>query len=68
MASDRRYDPPSVEDLPAQDGPAVTAAGDSPPPYPSITLIEPDGKRGMVKPEGRLKRLRRAVSRRRARS
>lgn len=69
MASDSRgYDPPSVEDLPAQDGPAVTAAGDSPPQYPSITLIEPDGKRGMVKPEGSLKRLRRAVSRRRDRS
>lgn len=24
------YVPPRVEDLPAQDGPAVTAAGDSP--------------------------------------
>lgn len=25
------YDPPQVEDLPAGDGPAITAAGDSPP-------------------------------------
>lgn len=24
------YEPPQVEDLPVQDGPAVTAAGDSP--------------------------------------
>lgn len=24
------YDPPRVEDIPAQEGPAVTAAGDSP--------------------------------------
>jgi hypothetical protein len=69
MPSDSRgYDPPSVEDLPAQDGPAVTAAGDSPQPYPSITLIEPDDKRAMVKREGRAKRLRRAIARRRARS
>lgn len=68
MASDSRgYDPPSVEDLPAQDGLAVTAAGTTIV-YPSITLIEPGGKRGIVKPEGRLKRLRRAVSRRRDRS
>ena len=26
------YEPPEVEDLPTQDDPAVTAAGDSPPP------------------------------------
>jgi hypothetical protein len=25
------YEPPQVEDVPAEDGPAVTAAGDSPP-------------------------------------
>ena len=25
------YEPPSVEEVPATDGPAVTAAGDSPP-------------------------------------
>lgn len=27
-----RYERPSVADIPAHDGPAVTAAGDSPPP------------------------------------
>jgi hypothetical protein len=68
MASDSRgYDPPSVEDLPAQDGPAVTAAGDSPPNYPSITLIEPEDKRARVRRGGRVKRLRRAIARRRSR-
>jgi hypothetical protein len=36
MTSDERpqegvgYEPPEVEELPAEDGPAVTAAGDSP--------------------------------------
>lgn len=63
-ADSQGYDPPSVEDLPAQDGPAVTAAGDSPPPYGAITLIEPDGKRAMVRREGHLKRLRRGIARR----
>ena len=29
-----RYEPPYVEQLPAEDGPAVTAAGDSPTPGP----------------------------------
>jgi hypothetical protein len=28
--SDQAYEPPKVEDIPAQDGPAVTAAGGSP--------------------------------------
>lgn len=28
----RGYEPPEVEDLPAREGPAITAAGDSPPP------------------------------------
>jgi len=29
---EREYEPPRVEDVPAEDGPAVTAAGKSPPP------------------------------------
>lgn len=29
-SKERTYEPPQVEDLPTQDGPAVTAAGDSP--------------------------------------
>ena len=28
--SSEPYEPPTVQDIPAQDGPAVTAAGDSP--------------------------------------
>jgi hypothetical protein len=34
MSNDEReqsYEPPQVEELPAEDGPAVTAAGKSPP-------------------------------------
>jgi hypothetical protein len=31
-AQEREYEPPQVEDVPAEDGPAVTAAGHSPPP------------------------------------
>jgi hypothetical protein len=32
MSSDERgYEPPEVEEMPAEDGPAVTAAGKSPP-------------------------------------
>jgi hypothetical protein len=31
-SQERGYEPPQVEDLPTQDGPAVTAAGDSPQP------------------------------------
>jgi hypothetical protein len=29
-ADERTYEPPEVEELPAEDGPAITAAGDSP--------------------------------------
>lgn len=31
-ADAERYEPPSIHDLPAHDGPAVTAAGESGPP------------------------------------
>jgi hypothetical protein len=31
QSSNGGYEPPRVEDVPAQDGPAVTAAGKSPP-------------------------------------
>jgi hypothetical protein len=31
-AGERAYEPPEVEELAAEDGPAVTAAGESPPP------------------------------------
>ena len=31
-ADTERYESPSIHDLPAHEGPAVTAAGDSPPP------------------------------------
>ncbi|MEA2472371.1 MAG: hypothetical protein QOE06_286 [Thermoleophilaceae bacterium] len=31
-AEDQRYEPPEIEEMPAADGPAITAAGDSPPP------------------------------------
>lgn len=40
---DPPYEPPAVEKLQSGDGPAVTAAGDSPV-YGAITLMEDDGK------------------------
>jgi hypothetical protein len=45
--------------VPAKDGPAVTAAGDSLPPYGAITLMDDDGRK-----PGRLARLRDRVTRR----
>jgi hypothetical protein len=30
MSADDRYEPPQVEELPDEDGPVVTAAGESP--------------------------------------
>ena len=42
---DSHYEPPAVEVVPTEDGPAVTAAGDSPPTYGAITLMDDDGKR-----------------------
>lgn len=40
---DPHYEPPAVEVMPTQDGPTVTAAGDSPV-YGAITLMDDDGK------------------------
>jgi hypothetical protein len=42
---DSQYEPPAVEVVSTESGPAVTAAGDSPPTYTSITLIDDDKKR-----------------------
>ena len=41
---DSHYEPPAVEVVSTEDGPAVTAAGESNV-YTSITLIEDDGKK-----------------------
>ena len=42
---DPPYEPPAVEVVPTEDGPAVTAAGESTnPPYGAITLMDDDGK------------------------
>jgi hypothetical protein len=58
-SQDPQYEPPAVEEVPSQDGPAVTAAGDSPPPYGAITLMDDGGRK-----PGRLARLRHRVTRR----
>ena len=43
-AERENYEPPEVEEMPAEDGPAVTAAGDSPtqdePPGPEWRPVE----------------------------
>jgi hypothetical protein len=57
---DPQYEPPRIEELSAEDGPAVTAAGDCPPVYGAITLMEDDGGKG----RSRLGRLRDRVGRR----
>ena len=58
-SQDPQYEPPAVEEVPAEDGPAVTAAGESSPPYGAITLMDDDGRK-----PGRLAGLRDRVTRR----
>ena len=54
---DSHYEPPAVEVVSTESGPAVTAAGDSPPTYGAVTLIEDDGSTRMKRRRRRLPRL-----------